>query len=274
MKPSTEHDYHRRIARVVEAILRDPAAPHSVDRLAAVAGLSPFHFHRIYRALTGEGLAETVQRLRLAQAARRLNDGRALVTEVALDVGYDSPQAFARAFRGFTGVSPRDYQARQRSLGAPDAPVVELIDLPPMEVIRLRHEGPAATIGQTFRTLMSTLWPDDPARLGARRVGMGRGDPEQPEGFVYHAAVAAMPGLVPSGALEAVTLPGGLHAVHRLEGPYALIGPTFQALFGGWLPASGYLPDDRPGLEFYRSPPGAGGRGPLVTDLMIPVRKA
>ena len=112
MKTSTEHDYHQRIARVIAAILADPGAPHTVDSLAAVACLSQFHFHRIYRALTGESVAETLQRLRLAQAAHRLTNTVDSVTEIALDVGYESPQAFARAFRGLTGVSPSSFQAR------------------------------------------------------------------------------------------------------------------------------------------------------------------
>ena len=73
MKPSTERDYRRRIARVIEAILVEPGAPHTLESLAAVAHLSPYHFHRIYRALTGESVVETVQRLRLgAEKSGRL----------------------------------------------------------------------------------------------------------------------------------------------------------------------------------------------------------
>jgi AraC family transcriptional regulator len=43
MKLGTEHGHHRRIARAIEAILIAPRAPHTVDRLASVAHLSPFH---------------------------------------------------------------------------------------------------------------------------------------------------------------------------------------------------------------------------------------
>ena len=132
MKPRTEHDYHRRIARVIQAILADPAAPHTVQSLAAVAHLSPFHFHRIYRALTGEGVFETVQRMRLAQAARRLSGAEDSVTDVALNVGYGSPQAFASAFREFTGVSPRAFQTRQQALNVRSA---DTEGLPPIELI-------------------------------------------------------------------------------------------------------------------------------------------
>lgn len=114
MKIRTEQNYRRRIARVIEAIIVDPAAPHSVESLAALAHFSPFHFHRIYRALTGESVAATVRRVRLVQAANRLKDGGASVTEAAIDAGYDSTQSFARAFRDLTGFSPTGFRRNSK----------------------------------------------------------------------------------------------------------------------------------------------------------------
>ena len=290
MKPSTERDYHRRIARVIEAILADPGAPHTMESLAAVAHLSPYHFHRIYRALTGESIVETVQRVRLARAAHRLTVADDSVTTVAGDVGYDSPQAFARAFRGFTGVSPSAFQTRQRRLTASpadgpeaadgdapatlaDVPFVELVELGPLDLLCLRHEGPAATISQSFRTLWQMLGCNASWALAQGTIGMSTGDPEEDGGFRYLAGVVPAAAMEASGQVEAVRIEGGLYAVHRLVGPYGLIAPTFRALFGGWLPHSGYEPDDRPALEFYRSRPAPGRQHEYVTDLMIPIRK-
>lgn len=296
MKPNTERDYHRRIARVIEAILADPGAPHTVDSLASVAHLSPYHFHRIYRAMTGESIAETVQRVRLAQAAYRLTVAGDSVTTVAGNVGYDSPQAFSRAFRGFAGVSPSAFQTRQKRLTTPGAegrqaahddanagvdthaaagemPFVELIELAPLEVLCLRHEGPTATISQTFRTLWQMLGCSADWALAQGTIGMSTGDPEEDGDFRYLAGVVPAAAMAASGQVEAVRIEGGLYAAHRFVGPYALIAPTFRALFGGWLPRSGYEPDDRPALEFYRSRPSPDRQHEYVTDLMIPIRK-
>ncbi|USX03734.1 GyrI-like domain-containing protein [Paraburkholderia fungorum] len=74
-------------------------------------------------------------------------------------------------------------------------------------------------------------------------------------------------------AIEPMHVDGGLYAVHRLVGPYALIAPTFHALYRGWLPQSGYARDNRPLLEVYRNPAIAGLQHACVTDLMIPIRK-
>jgi AraC family transcriptional regulator len=68
-------------------------------------------------------------------------------------------------------------------------------------------------------------------------------------------------------------LEGGPYASHRLVGPYALIAPTFQALFGQWLPQSGFEPVNRPALEFYRTGLELGQRPDSITDLMIPIRE-
>lgn len=277
MKPSTAHSYGQRIARVVEAILANPGAPHTVESLAAVAHLSPYHFHRIYRALTGESVAATVQRVRLARAAHRLTGAGEPVSAVALDVGYDSPQAFARAFRGFAGVSPSAFHARQQSLSSAQTgtgvPHVELIELAPIEVVCLRHDGPVATIGQTFRTLMRTLHAGPTLPGTPDRIGICRGDPELRDTFRYDAAATPPAHGLPPDSLERARIEGGLYACHRLVDPYALIAPTFEALFGNWLPHSGYAPDDRPALEFYRSPPSPTQRRDCVTDLLIPLRK-
>ncbi|MGF6602624.1 AraC family transcriptional regulator [Paraburkholderia sp. GAS448] len=289
MKSSTERDYRRRIALVIEAILTDPAAPHTLDSLASIAHLSPYHFHRIYRALTGESVVETVQRLRLAQAAHRLTEATDTVTTIAHHVGYESPQAFARAFRGFAGVSPSAFQTRQRNLAASHTqaeksttrdektagtglPVVELTDLPSIDVLCLRHHGPNSTIGQTFRTLLQILRCDGASAKDQRMIGICSGDPEESGSFSYLAGIVPATPTEPFGSIEPVRVEGGLYATHRLVGPYALIAPTFQALFGGWLPQSGYEPDDRPALEFYRNPPRSGLRHRCVTDLMIPIR--
>jgi AraC family transcriptional regulator len=278
MKPSTERDYARRIARVIEAIVADPGAPHTVDSLAAVAHLSPYHFHRIYRALIGESIAATVQRVRLAQAAHGLARADDSVTSIALEAGYDSPQAFARAFRTFAGVSPSAFQARQQHLATArleagaDLPHVEVIELPSVEVLCLRHEGPIATIGQTFRRLAQRVFGDSAVPQTLQRIGLCHGDPEEADSFRYLAAVVPTTPVEPTAPVECVQIAGGRYASHQLVGPYALISPTFETLFGGWLPHSGYLPDDRPALELYRSPP-MHPRHACVTDLLIPIRK-
>lgn len=272
MKSRTEHDYRRRIARVIGTIVADPGAPHSVESLAAVARFSPFHFHRLYRALTGESVAITVRRMRLAQAAHRLSSSSASITDAAFQAGYESPQSFARAFRDLTGLSPTGFQEQQQAIIS-KLPPVTIIERAATTVFALRHEGPSTTIPHCYRQLRRWALDRGIAWGDVTRLGIGYGDPEQDEGFEYFAGLVLPEEMVEAEGLERQELDGGLYVAHRLIGPYALISPTFQTLFGGWLPQSGLEPDDRPAIELYRNHPTLVMDNELITDLLIPIRE-
>jgi AraC family transcriptional regulator len=268
-KTDTHEDYKRRIAKVFDAILANPAAPHSVESLAQIANLSPFHFHRIYRAMTGEGLAETVRRLRLAQAALQLTTSDLAITHVALDAGYDSPQAFARAFRDFSGVSPSAFQDRQTSICEVDITYVSLV---PRWVLAKRHDASIASIGQAYRQFYGLLGKLNLSTSIGSQIGHSFGDPDDPDSFTYWTGVELGAPIEAPDGFEVVLLEGGAYACCRLVGPFALIGPTFKALFGGWLPRSGHEADDKPVLEIYRNPTIDDPRRDPVIDLMIPIK--
>lgn len=273
MKTSTEENYRRRIARVIEAIMVDPSAPHSIESLASIAHFSPFHFHRLYRALTGESVAATIRRVRLAQAAHRLAGRTVSVTETALDAGYDSSQSFARAFRNLTGLSPTDFQMQQQSITT-SLPPVTIVDRQPVTVFGVRHDGPFTTIPHSYRRLRHWSSERGIAWNDVARIGVCFGDPDQGDGFRYFAGLILSNAAVATDGLERCDVPGGRYARHRLIGPYALISPTFQTLFGGWLPQSGLEPDDRPALEIYLNHPKHVADSELATDLLIPLRDA
>lgn len=81
--------------------------PLTLERIAARAGYSPFHFARLFAAATGTGVIAHLRHRRLVAAARRLRDqpGTSLVG-LALDSGFDSQEAFTRAFRRTFGLTP------------------------------------------------------------------------------------------------------------------------------------------------------------------------
>ncbi len=68
----TGSSYHQRINRVVNQISANPNRSYRVDELAALAHFSPFHFHRLFKAITGETPVELARRVRLERAAAEL----------------------------------------------------------------------------------------------------------------------------------------------------------------------------------------------------------
>jgi len=99
--------YVARINRVLDHIDACLAEPLDLEVLASVAHFSPWHFHRVFRAMTGETLAECVRRRRLEVAAGRLLMApSAAASSISIDVGFASPEVFTRAFRAHFGVTP------------------------------------------------------------------------------------------------------------------------------------------------------------------------
>ena len=99
-----------RVTRVVRRIDRDPGACLSLTELAREARLSPWHFLRTFRRLTGVTPHQYVLRARLREAALRLAAGPGGVADVAFDSGFGDVSTFNHAFRAEFGVSPRVYR--------------------------------------------------------------------------------------------------------------------------------------------------------------------
>ncbi len=107
--------HHReRLNAVLLHIQENLDAPLTVEALAAVAGFSPYYFHRIFAAYLHETSSDFVRRIRLEWAARRLILSREPVTQIALSAGYETPAAFSRAFKKHFRVSPRTFRRLRR----------------------------------------------------------------------------------------------------------------------------------------------------------------
>src|SRR5262249_28966351 len=85
--------------------------------LGRAAMLSPLHFHRVFRGIVGETPLELHRRLRMERAAYQLATSDLTVTRVAFDAGYETHEAFTRAFRQCHGATPSAFRRRARAPG-------------------------------------------------------------------------------------------------------------------------------------------------------------
>src|SRR5687768_15503464 len=102
--------YQEHIEEVQRYILHHIDEPLDREVLAAVAGFSIPHFHRVFSTYTGESAPAYVRRLRMERAGRKLRMGAVDITEVALAAGYDSHAAFGKAFKQQFGLSPSEFR--------------------------------------------------------------------------------------------------------------------------------------------------------------------
>ena len=291
MRPSTEKDYQERIARTLVHIQRNLEEELTLEQAAAVAAFSAFHFHRIFRGLVGEPFKEHVRRLRLERAAQRLKHQDESVTRLALDAGFETHEAFTRAFKTMFGLSPSDYRAGHKPApespsgthygGAGgyhppaygDLPPVEVKELPPLQIVFLRHAGAYDQVGATWARLMSWAGPRGLIGPGTRIIGISHDDPDvtPPDKLRYDAAFTVERPVQPEGEIGVDELPGGKYAVVTHRGPYSRLGETYQRLFGGWLPRSGYEPRNSPAFEQYLNSPQNTKPEDLITLIHVPL---
>lgn len=241
----------------------------SLETLAAQAGLSTFHLHRVFSAAAGETPKQFTTRLRLGRAAAMLLAGKDSVLDVALSCGFQSHEAFIRAFRRRFGMTPSAYRARGFSAGpARDhAALVDKIgpciglyhssedgrspqmaysivkkELSPQPVLVVRRRIPrsaiAATIGEALPHIFNYAQQKGIAFAGlpfTRYTEFGAG------------LITIEPGMriadpnskaVSEGEVIAVTLPGGPAAVTTHTGPYDTLSDAYAAI-EQWIESQG-----------------------------------
>ena len=103
-----------RVTRTVRMIERHPEARLSLAGLAQAAGLSPYHFLRVFEQVTGTTPHRYILATRLREAATRLAADSGKVVDIAFDCGFGDLSNFNRTFRAEFGVSPRAYQRQSR----------------------------------------------------------------------------------------------------------------------------------------------------------------
>jgi len=102
-----------RVARTLRYIEANLAGDCSLEALAAHAGLSRYHFLRVFRAMTGQTPRQHVIATRLRSAATVLKTTRKPITEIALEVGFGDLSHFTNSFSQTFGASPRAYHKRE-----------------------------------------------------------------------------------------------------------------------------------------------------------------
>src|SRR3569623_2958548 len=168
--PAALQNYQARLRRVLDHIDRHLDADLDLDSLSGVAAFSKFHFHRQFMATFGLSVHRYVQLARMKRASYLLayTDAQS-VTEIAMDAGYDAPDAFARAFRQRSGQSPSsfrkspDWEPWLAAFGPLDNARSKLMqknfttddvtirDVHPTRVAIMEHRGSPETLGDTIR---------------------------------------------------------------------------------------------------------------------------
>lgn len=292
MRDSTREGYRERIGRVLAHIEANLDRPMTLEELAGVACFSPYHFHRIFRGMVGEGVAEFLRRLRLERAAHSLRTTRRPVTRIAFEAGYQSHESFSRAFKEMTGRSPSEFR---RQIGRrPHGPggfsaaglkvpiniggtnmEVEIKNFQPIRVAYVRHQGPYDQCGAAWGKLCAWAGPRGLLGGDGLMLGLSYDDPEvtAPDKLRYDACMEVGPDVAGEGDVAIGEVPGGPYAVVVHKGPYDRLKETYAEFCGRWIPASGREMRYAPPVEIYINDPETTPPEDLLVEIRLPLEK-
>ncbi len=103
-------DYQKRFIPVVRYLEQNFNEPLNLPEVAALANLSAYHFHRTFKAVQGETLADFIRRLRVEAAADDLFKSKQPILNIALKYGFSSSQSLAKVFKQQYGITPSDFR--------------------------------------------------------------------------------------------------------------------------------------------------------------------
>jgi AraC family transcriptional regulator len=252
-------NYQNQLNKVIEFI-----GKHLDEKLTC---FSKYHFHRLFTAYTGLSLQQYIRWLRLKRAAHQLIiDKDQSIIKIAIDAGFESHEAFSRAFKQTCGINPSEFR-QESSWYAWEKPpyllplrgeVTMNVTIKTMNARRLavvEHRGDPRLVGESVNKLIN--WAKaQPINLKPKpgdAFGFGYDDPKLTPAadFRFDLAITIPEQLVLKGEIVEKRLPAGRYAVAMHKGSRDNIGDTIYPLYRDWLPNSGEEPGNLPCVFCY-----------------------
>ena len=266
--------------------------PLTLDRIAAEAGFSPFHFSRLFTARLGRSVMAYVRGRRLVQGAKRLcSESDLKLVDLAFDCGFESQEAFTRAFKRVFGVSPGRFRSGfavepiegqfPMNLPADQSTLVArlpgLVSMPAFRVC-----GPARQFDEATKAEIPHLWSmligalPFPGQVESWATYGVVSSVDRTEGrFQYMAGVGVEPGCTPPPGFTTIEIAAARYVVFRITLDGTALHPQVKqamaTIWGDLIPASGLEVVEGPDFELYdgRFDPMKAGS---FIDFHVPVR--
>ncbi|MBU2872333.1 GyrI-like domain-containing protein [Colwellia sp. E2M01] len=260
-----------RINDVLYYIHQDISKELLAKELAGIAAYSEQHFHRLFKSVVGEAVHHYIRRARMEFAANQLMfDTQSSVLDIAAKSGFSSVSSFSRAFKSMFDRSPGQWRISERQhknkpflddkeiaacyerLHNMPVPKCNIIKLPKRHVAYVRHQGYGRSIANAWQTL--TTWAILQGRDYSQQFGVHHSNPAWVDlkQCRYVACIAIDSPILCRGVVNSMTIPGGLHAVFKLQGKYGELLPQLNNILEHWLPKSGYKMLSTPAYVHYR----------------------
>lgn len=289
--------YRSRINKVIDYVNNNINKSISLEELASVAFFSPFHFHRIFVAVTGETVNNFTNRIRNEKAARLLKFSKKPISEIAIECGLSSAATLSRLFKQYFGISPSEYrkggkiskirkelfQVSQYHCSMTEEELkdkfpVEIRQLPERRIAYIRvvdafREGVVLNV---FADMVE--WAKKMNLFHSETIfGMSKDDPDvtPKEKYRYEVCITLPKKLdiEADGFIETTTLPKCKYAVTAVSGNIDLVVAATNYLFDNWLINSLYECEPQHALEVFLDKENICNWNHFDLELFIPVKK-
>lgn len=281
--------YEKRISRVCEYVNQNLNEVLTLDKLSEVAALSKYHFHRVFKAYTGMNVMSFLQLARMKRASFRLAFEKDIrIIDIALEAGYESPEAFSRAFKRTFDQSPSEFRTEpqwsewhkrfnfQMQTQGNNEMDVRIVDFEATKVALLEHHGSPDRVLETAGKFIR--WRKEtglsPVK-SSKTFGIPYSDPNTTEpGDFRWDVCGSIDGDVPDNSYGVKTgvIPGGRCAVVRHKGSHDTLEQSIYYVYREWLPNSGEEIRDYPCFFHYLNLIHEVDECDLLTDIYFPLK--
>ncbi|MEM1417650.1 MAG: AraC family transcriptional regulator [Myxococcota bacterium] len=287
-------EYERRVNRAMDHVRAHLTHELSLAELAKVASFSPHHFHRVFRAVTGETLNAFTQRARLERAAYLMKSSpeRSLAS-IALDVGFSAHSDFTRVFKRHYGVAPSRWDRRSRldaqevvdeyaaalAAARAEGPPVEarVVTHPALRLAYVRVRTPffGPSLHAAYERLVAWLEARAVDWRAAPLVGLSWDCYQTTplDQVSCDLGFAVPPEVQAEGEVGIHALPAVTSVDARALGPLVRIAVVWEHLYDAWLPNTAWAPADLPALKRFRRRPDEIGWETFDVDCSIALER-
>ncbi len=257
-----ENDFLADVLAYIEAHLFEPM---TLADLAAIAGLSPYHFSRLFTARLGNSVMDHVRARRLEAAYMRLSGSNPPeLIDLALDCGFESQEAFTRAFRRRYGIAPGQFKraSQPRRIEMMNEVVTANVkQLANAKRGAFTIAGPRAAFDDENKSGIPALWPrlirclPLQGQAGTNTYGVCWAGDLKKGSINYMAGVEVKGDAKLPDGFERIDIAPQTYAVFRITLDGGNLHQQMQAamplIWGGLLPKSGLKFVPAPDLEVY-----------------------
>ncbi|QVK17020.1 AraC family transcriptional regulator [Mycoplasmatota bacterium] len=278
------------LSNSIDYIEENLTEPITIKEIAKVAMSSPYYYQRMFYILTGITVFEYIRNRRLSLAASELIMNNIKVIDVAIKYGYESSEAFSRAFKKMHGVNPSEVRKKKVTIKAFPKLIIQIMlkgDVPMDYKIEKKPEFSFCGMTKNVSTENGENYINVPKFWGEvmqngqfeemmkkSRDGKCIGacmpmDPEVDNNFDYVIGIFTEEKL---SEYDNHMVPSANWAIFEVRGPIGeKLQNTWKRIFSEWFPSTGYKHADLPELEVYYD--GDTQSPNYLTEIWIPIIK-